>query len=433
MKTSGALPVPCCPDRDGKGDVLSTMHDISFREAVRISHTHAVATCHENVPVNLAVGRIAASEVRSRADSPSADVSMKDGYALMSRDVASASADNPTFLRVVSSAAAGEHVQLEVKSGQAVRVLSGALLPTGADAVLADEFASCAGDVLEARADAHAGRNVLPQGEDTRAGELLAKPHQELTPSVIGLMVAGGITEVEVFHRPKVALLGVGDEVLLPGTVQKRGAIYASNLALQEAWLQSYGLAPATRVCGDSLEEIAQSVNDLTAEADVLFTSGGAWKSERDLVVKVLQSLGWELLFHRVRLGPGKAVAMCVREAKVVFCLPGGPPSNEAAFLTIGLPAVLRMAGSLGWPFPTLFGRLSREVQGQEDWTQVIHCRVTRDGEAFILEPLQMKRRLVSMARAAGLCFIPEGTERIPAGSVIPFFCVDKTILSPVP
>jgi molybdopterin molybdotransferase len=358
---------------------------------------------------------------------------VKDGYAVISRDVATASADNPTFLQVVSSAAAGDRAQYEIQAGQAVRVLSGALLPKGADAVLAEEFVHCAGDVLEARADAHEGRNILTQGVDTRSGELLARPHQELTPSVVGLMVAGGITEVEVFRRPTVALLGIGDEVLLPGMAQKRGAIYASNLALQEAWLKSLGLATACRVCGDCVNEIAESIKALTAEADVLFTSGGAWKSERDLVVGVIQTLGWKLLFHRVRLGPGKAVAMAVREAKAIFCLPGGPPSNEAAFLTIGLPAVLRMSGSLGWPFPKLYGRLSREVSGQEDWTQVIHCRVSRDEEVFVLEPLPMKRRLVSMARASGICFIPEGTERIPADSIVPFYCTDKTILSPGP
>ena len=263
-----------------------------------------------------------------------------------------------------------------------------------------------------------------------QAGELLAKPHQELTPSAVGLMVAGGITEVAVFRRPIISLLGIGDEVLLPGTEQKYGAIYASNLALQEAWLQSHSLPTDISVCGDAFHEIAESVDTLTGAADVLVTSGGAWKSERDIVVKVLESLGWEVIFHRVKMGPGKAVAMAKRGSKAVFCLPGGPPSNEAAFLLIVLPAMLRMSGSVARPYPKLAGRLSEELIGQEDWTQVIHCRVSRDGEEFKLEPLPMKRRLVSMAKAGGLCLIPEGIERIPAGSVVDFFCIDKTVLT---
>ncbi len=406
------------------------MYDISFREAVRLSQAHAVPMHREVVPVNQGVGRIAATEARSLVDSPSADVSVKDGYAVISHDVATASAEHPVFLQVVSSAAAGDRLQHEVKPGQAIRVLSGALLPKGANAVLADEFTRCHGDLVEARADSHEGRNILAQGLDAQAGEVLAKPHQDLTPSVVGLMVAGGIAEVEVFRRPRVALLGIGDEVLLPGMEQKYGSIYASNLALQEAWLLSHGLPSHTRVCGDSFREIAQSVDTLTEVADVLLTSGGAWNSERDLIVKVLESLGWGVRFHRVRMGPGKAVAMAVREGKATFCLPGGPPSNEAAFLTIALPAVLRMYGSESWPYPRLSGRLSAELTGQRDWTQIVHCRVSRDGAEFNLEPLPMMRRLISMARAEGLCFIPEGTERIPGGSMVPFYCIDKTVLA---
>ena len=244
-------------------------------------------------------------------------------------------------------------------------MLSGALLPKGADAVLAEEFTLSHGDLVEALADSHEGRNILAQGLDAQAGEVLANPHQESTPSVVGLMVAGGVREVEVFQRPRVSLLGIGDEVLLPGMEQKHGTIYASNLALQEAWLVSRGLPNDTRVCGDSFREIAQSVDSLTEESDVLLTSGGAWKSERDLVVKVLESLGWGVRFHRVRMGPGKAVAMAERNSKAIFCLPGGPPSNEAAFLTIALPAVLRMAGSACSPYPKLAGRLSRNSQAR--------------------------------------------------------------------
>lgn len=406
------------------------MHDISLQDAVRLSQAHVVAMNHEVVPVNRAVGRIAATETRSLVDSPSADVSVKDGYAVIADDVAAASADHPVFLQVVSSAAAGDRIQYEVKPGQAVRVLSGALLPKGANAVLAEEFTRSHGDLVEALADAHEGRNILAQGIDTQAGEVLAKPHQELTPSLVGLMVAGGIAEVEVFRRPRVSLLGIGDEVLLVGMGQKHGAIYASNIALQEAWLLSLGLPSDSKVCGDSFREIAQNVDTLIETADVLLTSGGAWKSERDLIVRVLESLGWEVVFHRVRMGPGKAVAMAVRDGKAIFCLPGGPPSNEAAFLTIALPAVLRMSGSTCSPYPKLAGRLSEELRGQKDWTQIIHCRVSRDGEEFKLEPLEMKRRLISMARAAGLCLIPEGTERIPSGEMVPFYCVDKTLLA---
>jgi len=409
---------------------MPIVSDIGFREAVSLSQAHGVARQCEVVPINRAVNRIAAEEVRARVDSPSADVSAKDGYAVISQDIAAASTVNPIGLRVVSRVSAGDRLAHEIKPGQAIRLLSGALLPAGTEAVLAEEFTRSYGDWVEVHADAHPGRNILTRGLDVRAGEVLAMPGQELTPSLIGLLVAGGITEVTVFKRPSVALLGIGDEVLLPGMEQKHGSIYASNLALQQAWFLSLGLPCDTSLCGDSFHEIAETVETLTEGADVLLTSGGSWNSERDLTVKVLTSLGWEILFHRVRMGPGKAVAMAVKRGKTIFCLPGGPPSNEAAFLLIALPAVLRMCGSDSWPYPRLFGRITKELRGQSDWTQIIHCRVLRNGAEFALEPLPMQRRLISMARAGGLCLIPEGTESILTGSVVPFCCVDKAVLT---
>ena len=135
-----------------------------------------------------------------------------------------------------------------------------------------------------------------------------------------------------VFRRPIISVLGIGDEVLLPGTEQKHGAIYASNLALQEAWLQSHSLPTDINVCGDAFHEIAESVDTLTAAADVLVTSGGAWKSERDIVVKVLESLGWEVIFHRVKMGPGKAVAWPSAAAKLSFVFRAVPLRMKRPF-----------------------------------------------------------------------------------------------------
>ena len=160
------------------------MHDISFRDAVRLSQAHVPIMSHEVIRISQAVGRVAAKEIHSLVDSPSADVSVKDGYALISDDVAKASTNHPVSLQVISSAAAGDCIQHEVSSGQTIRVLSGAVLPKGANAVLAEEFTRLHGELIEARADAHEWRNVLGRGGDVQAGELLAKPHQELTLSL---------------------------------------------------------------------------------------------------------------------------------------------------------------------------------------------------------------------------------------------------------
>jgi molybdopterin molybdotransferase len=128
-------------------------------------------------------------------------------------------------------------------------------------------------------------------------------------------------------------------------------------------------------------------------------------------------------------MGPGKAVAMGLLRGKPIFCLPGGPPSNEAAFLLIAFPAVTRMAGYAGLPYLRLTGTLDQGVSGQKDWTQVIHCLAEREGSTTRLIPLDSRRRLNSMARADGLLLIPEGVEHIPAGMAVQFICLSDGMM----
>ena len=143
-----------------------------------------------------------------------------------------------------------------VTSGQAVRILTGAPIPEGADAVLSEEFAISEGDELKAIADAEKGRNIMWEGTDVKQGALLVEKGAEITPSKISLLVAGGITHLEVYKKPTIGLLATGDEILLPGSEFRKGKLFASNMALQQAWLKSFGfdsiftivfLSPSTR------------------------------------------------------------------------------------------------------------------------------------------------------------------------------------------
>ncbi len=229
---------------------------------------------------------------------------------------------------------------------------------------------------------------------------------------------------MEVVRRPHAGLIATGDEVLLPGQRLEKGKLYASNVALQDAWLRSKGIECEVAACRDSFEDTARAISTMIKTVDVLITSGGAWKGDHDLVMKVLNDLGANIIFHRVRMGPGKAVGMAILDGKPVFCLPGGPPSNEMAFLMIVLPAILRMAGHTTPAFPELFGRLNEEVTGQDDWTQFVHCDVSRHGGELRLLPLNMNRRIAAMSRTRGIVKIPEGVERIEAHTRIPFIPV---------
>lgn len=400
------------------------MYDIGFQQAWNLTLKSSSPLGVEKISTSELVGRVCARDVIAAINYPSADCSLKDGYAVVSRDLAAADPKSPVILRVIGSLGAGDPCNIEVNPGTTVRVLSGAAIPEGADAVLAEEFAQKESEKIKAWACAEPGRNILAEGSEIAEGEILVKTGEVFTPAKVSLAVAGGIESVAVFRRPIVGLLATGSEVLLPGSPPETGKLFASNLALQEAWLRSRLITTFVRQAGDSFQTLTSAVTSMLSECDVLITSGGAWKGDRDLIVKVLDSLGWDLKFHRVRMGPGKAVALGLLEEKLVFCLPGGPPSNEAAFLLIAFPAVLRLAGRSGSPFPRLIGVLEKDVGGQKDWTQIVHCMADANGSAIRLIPINSRQRLRSIATADGLVLVPEGVELIPAGTSVEFVCL---------
>ena len=400
---------------------------IGFEEALNLALDSVTLLPEERCSTVDSLGRIASRDIMAIVDSPSVDSSMKDGYAVVSSDISAATSSRSVELKLIGVIGAGADPEMSIgiAPGTAVRILSGSVIPKGADAVLAEEFTEERPGAVLAFADAYPGRNILCRGTDVSAGEVLVRSGAEITPARIGLLAAGGVSQTPVVRRPRVGLLATGDEVLLPGKPIKEGKLYASNVALQEAWLRSKGIPCSIEVCGDSFDKLATAIESMLDGLDVLITSGGAWTGDRDLVVKVLDSLGWKLIFHRVRMGPGKAVGMGQIDGKIIFCLPGGPPSNEMAFFMIVLPSLLRMAGCKKHPFLQLYGRLVRDVVGQSDWTQFVHCDLSRQNSEFHLAPLDMTRRLSGMNRTRAIVKIPEGVELLESQSIVPFAALD--------
>ena len=166
-------------------------------------------------------------------------------------------------------------------------------------------------------------------------------------------------------------------------------------------------------------DEIQSAIASRLSEADVFITSGGAWGSEHDLMLEVVEKMGWRGIYRRVRMGPGKPVGFGLLEQKPFFILPGGPPSNEMAFLQLALPAIMKMKGEAAFSFPRGRAQLAETVRGHKDWTQFIHARLEADKHELIVTPAKLKSRLVSMARKDALIIIPEGWEELTAGESI--------------
>ena len=223
-----------------------------------------------------------------------------------------------------------------------------------------------------------------------------------------------------VFVCPRVAIIATGDEVVAPGRPLPEGKLYASNLVTLSTWCLRYGIQTDLGMVGDKPEGILNRLKDAIENHDAVLTSGGAWTGDRDFVVQMLEALGWKQFFHRIRIGPGKAVGFGLLHGKPVFVLPGGPPSNLLAFLQIALPGLLKLGGFKTLRLPAMKVKLTETVVVRDvDWTQFIFGCFEDGGHHTHFRPMKLKSRLQSMARAEGVISVPEGVGEINAGAII--------------
>jgi len=395
---------------------------VGYQEAFNLVCSNVQPVGVEEIPVGLSVGRVVAENLVALVSYPSGDVSLKDGFIVKSEDVAGASMQQPVCLRVTGSVFAGSRFEGEVTPGSAVKVCSGAPIPRGADAVVSSEFCEeVSPEEVCVRAVAEHGRNVLRAGGEIKAGATIVEKGKVLLPGCLGLAAAAGINGVRVYRRPRVAVVGVGDEVVVPGGHLHPGQLYASNLVTMGAWLASFGIPYDTSVVRDNKDAIKQELLNHLPGADAVLTSGGAWGSEHDLVVGTLDEMGWQEMFHHVRMGPGKGIAFGLLGGKPVFCLPGGPASNEMAFLQLALPGILRMGGENRHPLQTVSARLTETLQGRHRaWTEFKDATLSRDSEGnYIVKLYHNRSRLQAIANATCLVCIPEGAESLNPGDIV--------------
>lgn len=374
----------------------------------------------EDVVLADCIHRVLFADIYSKVNSPSVDASMKDGYAVVSEEIQHATPENPIQLKLLGTVAAGGSVCMRVEPGTAVRVLTGAGIPAGATAVLTGEFARCDQDLLTVFNCAKPGRNILLTGVDVRTGELVAKKGTPLNPVLIGTIAAAGFRRIPVFRKPRIAILAIGDELVLPGAPLPNGKLYASNLEMLKAWCLQFGMSASFHLLNDTQNVISNTITTAVATHDAIITSGGAWTGERDFISRTLKSLGWKKIFHVIRMGPGKAVGFGMLDETPVFILPGGPPSNLTSFLQIALPGLLKLAGRQNPHLPEIQVKIKNTLDGSHvDWTEFVYGSLVSGESHTWFKPLQLTRRLQSMACAQAVVTIAEGVTFLPKNAVV--------------
>ncbi len=406
---------------------------ISVEEALAeiLSHVHRLEP--ERVSILDAHGRVLAEEIVSGIDVPPFDNSAMDGYAVRSVDISQATPESPVNLKVMGSVAAGYVAGMHVDPGTAIRIMTGAPLPEGADAVVPyedtsdfdrskEERLNAPADEIWVRAAGKALDHVRPAGEDIRRGEQVMAPGRVIRAQEIGVLASLGHESVLVYRRPRVAILATGDELLEVHETLEPGKIRNSNEYTNAALVtRSGGIPIRLGIARDSQADLTAKIRSgLDQKADLFLTSGGVSVGDFDVVKDVLGSEG-QMQFWQVRMKPGKPLAFGLLRGRVpLIGLPGNPVSAMVSFEQFARPAILKMLGHTDLAKPEVKAILDEPItnSGRRGFVRVVvsrregiyHARTTGEQGSGVL---------TSMSKANGLAIVPEGITYLEAGSEV--------------
>jgi molybdopterin molybdotransferase len=387
--------------------------DAEVAAALVLEHTPVLPL--ERVPLGDAVGRVLAQDLRAPAELPAFAASAVDGFAVRAADAGKA-------LREVGESAAGRPFEGRVEPGTAARILTGGVVPDGADTVVMFEDAHVVGQMVSVPADLREGSNFHRPGADVKAGERVLTAGTQLGAAELGLAAALGFAELDVYRRPRAVLMSTGDELVEVGRTPGRGQITDSNrwallAALHEAGVEvrSVGIAP------DEPDALRRLVLDALDSADVLVTSGGVSVGTHDLVKPMLESVG-TVHVGRVKLKPGKPFTFAtLPDGKLAFGLPGFPVSSLVTFEVFVRPALRKMQGFARFQRPTLPVRLGYDARATADRTEYQRVTLRREGAGLVADSTgsQSSSRLMSLAGAHALVRVAPGDQGIKAGTIV--------------
>ena len=383
----------------------------------------------ERLPLAACAGRVLAQDLVAASDVPPFDRSPLDGYVLRAEDSCGASRETPVTLRILEEIPASCVPRHAITAGAASKILTGAPIPEGGDAVVPFERTAFTAETVTLFAPLHSGENIVRTGEDIRRGTLLAPCGQRIDAGVMGSLAGQNVVEPLVYRRPRVGILSTGSELVELGHDLAPGKIRDTNRYSMAAAVSQLGAEPVLyRSAADRVEDIARAMERALEECDALITSGGVSVGDYDLTPAAMEAVGAEILFRGVDMKPGMACAYGLRGGKLLCGLSGNPASSVTNFFAVALPAFRRLCGLRDYEtheFPVTlaerFGKRSpsnRLLRGFADLSDgTLRLRLSA-GQGNV-----MISGLIGCDLAA---MIPAGSGPIEAGTVLSGFFLER-------
>ncbi len=392
-------------------------------KALSIILSHIQPLPVEKVHFTLAHNRICAEDIYATANIPFHNNSAMDGYAIVASDTLNASNNNPVTLPIAGEYQAGIiHAPKSVKSGQAIRIMTGAPIPPGADAVVEKEATTEDNNQVTIFRQVKEGENIRQAGEDIKRGDCIVQRGTKITPAIVGLLASTANVTVTVAQKPHVAILATGDEIFEPGTPLQEGIVINSNAYTLMALVDEYGGVPHyIGIARDSLEASKEALKQALS-CDIIISSGGVSEGNYDFMSSAVVELGFTLLVERIAMKPGKPCIFAHRGNILYFGLPGNPVSSMVSFIEFVRPAMLTMQGAKALQKPLIKAICQEPIKRKNDGrTHFIRGIVSfEDGQATVrITGPQGSGILRSMALANCLIILPPDRLSVARGEPV--------------
>ena len=391
---------------------------ISLEQALNILMDHVTHGKTERKTLEDCLGLVLSEDVYALLDMPPFSRSAQDGYALCSKDSIGATGENPVKLKVTGKIYAGDHLDVQVRPGEAVRIMTGAMVPAGADCVLRQEDTDEGEDVVQIYKEVEPGCSICFKGEEYKKGHTLLHEGTKIDAAALAVASGNGIMELPVYRRVKAAVVSSGSEVVEPGTPLTPGKIYNTNTVYMKARLHQLGAqVMMSRTVGDELEIMEDALKEAANQAELVITTGGVSVGQKDLTEEALLSIGAEILFHGIAIKPGMPTLAAEKDGVLFIGLSGNPFSAAIPF-----EMFVREILSLKMGDPDL--KLRREtltaVTGfSKNSRRRRFLRGKAEGKEVRLPDQQANRQMRSMVGCNCLIEIPAGSGPVKAGDKV--------------